>query len=86
MVHLLLPVKYSTVFNSSRTLLNYKSADSRYKACLKSLKASESQIVSSLSLSLSRFPFVLFFISLPSLRLTSEQNIQLCSPTLQTNL
>lgn len=81
-----LPVKYCTDNNISVTLKNHKSADSRYKACVKSLKASESEIVSSLSLSLSRFPFVLFFISLPSLRLTSEQNIQLCSPTLQTNL
>lgn len=43
-------------------------------------------ILSPPSLSLSCFPFVLFFISLPSLKLNSEQSIQLCSPALQTNL
>lgn len=53
----------------------------RYKASLKSLKEGESEIRSPSLLSLSPVPFVLFFISLPSLKLTSEHPSLPCRQT-----
>lgn len=76
-------VKTTTAINHHN---NHKSKYCRYRTSVKSLKTSESEILPPSVLPLTHFSFVPFSLSLPSLKLTSEQSIQLCSPALQTNL